>query len=228
MTHQRCIICHQPIHEILTIDNLFKRVPFVCDDCKQTVLQRHDVRRCTYCQKALAEDETDCLDCQFILKYFGFVNHVNMICEYHEEMSKLLHQYKSNGDVLLAKAFAQIFQSQLTRQYFKAFDMVIPMPTSNERLRTRGFNPVSTILDAMHVQYSEVLTTAYREKQMGLNKIDRMKQDNPFKCIGSLQDNARILLVDDIYTTGLTASHASSVLLSNKHCEITVLAFARA
>ena len=59
----------------------------------------------------------------------------------------------------------------------------------------------------------------------------RAKAPNPFYINPAFQDvdlqNKRILLVDDIYTTGLTAHHAIEALFIRKVGKIDVFAFAR-
>ncbi|MCE4955849.1 ComF family protein [Macrococcoides caseolyticum] len=228
MYHNRCIWCHSPLIEPLTIDTMFSKIPCLCTECKSNLMIKASCPRCDACGKKLAQDETICQDCVWIKQNFGFTNSVDFICDYHEDIKHFLHQYKTSGDIVLAQAIAEMIYTTYKSRYFRQFDLIIPMPISHERLCIRGFNHITEIFSHMNLSYHDILETEYREKQMHLNKRERIKQDNPFQLKQSINKNARILLVDDIYTTGLTMSHARSVLLSNKHCEIKMLAFARA
>lgn len=230
MYHNRCIVCDNQLIEILTIDSLFSSLPMICDVCENNIVQINVCKRCENCKKKLDIDENKCIDCMFIQSQFSFTNELDFVSDYHAQLSALLHQYKSSGDILLAKVLAHLTLKHYSKKYFKQFDYIIPMPISDKRLALRGFNHITTILDYMAIKYHNVLQTDYREKQMHLTKKERLSQTNPFRLINAcdIKDNARILLFDDIYTTGLTMSHAKSVLLSNKHCEIKMLAFARA
>lgn len=228
MYHNHCIICQDLITTPLTIDNLFSRPKCICQSCQEAMLAPSTRKRCPICKKKLEEGEDNCLDCMFIKRHFGFVNAVDFVCDYNEKVSSLIHQYKSNGDILLAQAFAACINARYNRKYFRQFDYIIPLPISEERLKARGFNHVTEILKYVKVPYHQIIDTEFRDKQMNLSKTERMRQESPFRLNYPIKDNSRILLVDDIYTTGLTMSHARSVFLSYKHCEIKVLAFARA
>lgn len=228
MYHNKCIVCHRDLVESLTIDNLFSKLPSVCPTCIKSLTEKEDCKRCAHCKKKLAAGEERCTDCLFLNHHFGFVNDVDFVCDYTDDVSSLLHRYKSNGDILLAKAFAESIKQHFNSNYFKAFDAVIPMPISDGRLKSRGFNHVTEILDQLNIHYIDALHTAYRDKQMNLNKKARIQQDNPFTLKQSIANYQRILLVDDIYTTGLTMSRAKRVILASKDCKIKMLAFARA
>ncbi|WP_414043743.1 ComF family protein [Macrococcus sp. EM39E] len=227
MYYNKCIVCQNDLIETFTIDNLFTPQLRVCNRCVGKMMQQEEVIRCLNCKKKLAVNEKTCMDCMFIETHFGFRNHVDFVSDYNEHVSNIIHQYKSNGDIALAQAMATCLLIQYNKSYFKYFDYIIPMPISEHRLKVRGFNHINEILDKMQIKYHDILHTEYREKQMMLSKLERIFQENPFTLEQNIKEGSRILLVDDIYTTGLTISHARSVFLSYKHCEIKVLAFAR-
>ncbi|WP_411814808.1 ComF family protein [Mammaliicoccus sciuri] len=71
--------------------------------------------------------------------------------------------------------------------------------------------------------------TEERQKQSELTKLERSSQHNPFKINKDIDfENKRILLVDDIYTTGLTMHRLAELLFIRKIRKIDALTFARA
>ena len=75
----------------------------------------------------------------------------------------------------------------------------------------------------------QIYETEERQKQSELTKIKRSFQHNPFKINKDIDfENKRILLIDDIYTTGLTIHRLAELLFIRKIRKIDALTFARA
>ena len=108
------------------------------------------------------------------------------------------------------------------------FDYIVPIPSPVERDRDRTFSPVKVVLDQMGVHYTEILETRIRPKQSALGKMKRARSANPFTFNSEINiANKSILLVDDIYTTGLTVHNAGAQLYVRKIRKLGVLTFAR-
>ncbi|MDN8763598.1 phosphoribosyltransferase family protein, partial [Staphylococcus aureus] len=76
------------------------------------------------------------------------------------------------------------------------------------------------------IKYIQVFETEERKKQSELTKIERSSQHNPFKINKDIDfENKRILLVDDIYTTGLTMHRLAELLFIRKIRKIDALTF---
>ncbi|UTI88585.1 hypothetical protein NIT62_07415 [Mammaliicoccus sciuri] len=84
-------------------------------------------------------------------------------------------------------------------------------------------------MDNQKIKYIQIYETEERQKQSELTKLERSSQHNPFKINKDIDfENKRILLVDGIYTTGLTMHRLAELLFIRKIRKIDALTFARA
>ena len=99
-------------------------------------------------------------------------------------------------------------------------DMVIPVPLSEKRQAERGFNQSALIAKAFSKKTgipfrSDVLKkTVHTPTQVGLNADQRRENlSGVFAAEDILVCEQRILLLDDVMTTGSTFAECSAVLL---------------
>lgn len=99
------------------------------------------------------------------------------------------------------------------------FDCVVPLPLHSKRLCERGFDQAERIAEMMHEKYylpvrHVIARSRSTGRQADRNIDDRKKEmtQNPFIWIGSRPVPKRVLLVDDVWTTGATAIAASREL----------------
>ncbi|MGA8832089.1 MAG: ComF family protein [Desulfomonilaceae bacterium] len=100
------------------------------------------------------------------------------------------------------------------------FDAIIPVPVHRKRLVERGFNQVITISERLSRETGIVLdrTSLVKSRdtkpQVGLSRARRLVNlKNAFKVSCAEQiSNRRILIVDDVSTTGATVSEAAKAL----------------
>lgn len=226
----RCMQCHDQFHEPLHILNFYKATPLICPLCEQqwedmriSKGESSNVRRCERCLKVLAEDETACLDCTFLEQSYRLIDQLYCTYQYKGIVRETIHQYKFLRDVALAEVIAS-----KVRLPQEQFDYIVPIPSPVERDRDRTFSPVKVVLDQMGVHYTEMLETRIRPKQSALGKMKRARSANPFTFNSEINiANKSILLVDDIYTTGLTVHNAGAQLYVRKIRKLGVLTFAR-
>lgn len=219
---KRCMICQNPIIEVVDLFNFFSPISDVCKDCELKLTFNHDARRCPGCLKILSDEEQECLDCVWLSKNYTLINQLYTIYDYQGLAKDLIQQYKLVGDV----AIAQIFQ--LPRSIMKQYDYVIPAPIHPNKLAKRTFDHVTFVLDSQNIKYTQIFETEERLKQSDLSKRARALQHNPFKIKCDIElENKKILLVDDIYTTGLTIHLLAELLIVRKIRKIDALTFAR-
>lgn len=128
----------------------------------------------------------------------------------------------SLGRILAAAAMA----------YAGRVDRVIPVPLHPRRLRERGFNqsallaaPVARAL-GVAMDTGGVRRARMTFDQAGLRKHERLA--NVRAAFAAVAQTGRVLLIDDIRTTGATLSAASSALLAAGCVEVRTLAMALA
>ena len=223
---EQCLQCLNPINEQLTIINFYRKPCVICETCfeKWNQVKINDaLMRCKKCLKLMTKGEHICEDCQFLNERFNIQYRLKCNFNYDGIMKETMHQYKFLKDHHLCKVLAAIINLPEGK-----FDYVIPIPSPDDRNIERTFNPVEEVLKMKGIAYVNVLGTQLRPKQAELNKIDRLRETNPFFIRNNVElDGKEILLVDDIYTTGLTINRALCKLSTLNVRKFNVFAFAR-
>jgi competence protein ComFC len=143
-------------------------------------------------------------------------------------MKRWFEAYKFRGNYHLRFSFSE----QLTA-YFKTKKeyLIVPIPLSEQRLSERGFNQVKGLLDGSKISYTDCLRRTGEDRpQSKKNRQERLSGKQPFElCLtdGRLLENKKILLVDDIYTTGRTLFFASEILLKYPIKKLETFSLAR-
>ncbi|WP_190242900.1 ComF family protein [Apilactobacillus kunkeei] len=136
-----------------------------------------------------------------------------------------MHRYKFVGDYQLR----MIFQKEIRKKIRKDF-VVVPIPISAETKINRGFNQVIGLLG--DIKYVEALKVKERRKvrQSALNRQQRIHNKQVFtinyESVPKIV-NQKVLLLDDIYTTGTTIRHAAEVLKKNGAMQVLGLTLCR-
>lgn len=113
-------------------------------------------------------------------------------------------------------------------------DLVVPVPLSRDRLRQRGFNQAALlaaqVASALDTNVAvDVLTRLQRPAQRTLDARRRLVNlAGAFSCPGPEHVRGkRLLIVDDVVTTGATVSACADTLAEAGASRICVVAFAR-
>lgn len=223
----RCLYCHEKVQEEINLINLFQSRRALCRKCETSLIYWREGRRCSHCHRLMKTAETECNDCFILGKIYPRVNKITCILDYNEEVKMLFHRLKFVRDAALAEIIAMFLKYK-----FREYDVIIPIPISDHRLSERGFNQTSLVLDILNIQYMEILITDKVKRQSDLGKACRLRSQNPFRFKEAFNMNVisgrKILIVDDIYTTGITAHQASAILYTGQPRVIDVLTFSKA
>jgi ComF family protein len=189
---------------------------FFCSDCKTPFVNRaplDEQGRCTLCRLGLQ----------------GF-DAVYTYGSYEGPLRQLVHLFKFGGMRPLAGTFGALLARALPRE--TSFDVIVPMPLHWLRRWQRGFNQSALLAREIsrrwHTPLADVARRGKRTApQAGLtNSKRRLNVRGAFQVRGRL-DGKHVLLVDDVLTTGATASACARALKRAGASRVTLLALAR-
>jgi competence protein ComFC len=151
---------------------------------------------------------------------------------YEGTLRELVHLFKYGRMKPLGKTLADHLAAALPRD--KSFDAVVPMPLHWRREWQRGFNQSVLLARATARRCGIPMVNAVRrtratETQAGLSNARRRENvAGAFRVKkGALVEGRRILLIDDVMTTGATASACALALKRAGAKSVTLLALAR-
>ncbi len=156
---------------------------------------------------------------------------------YEAELSRLVQGLKFYGRKnlvqLLSPLMASVFYESWNRE---AFDLILPVPLHPKRKRERGYNQSELLARALADQIAipvncrALIRIRSTLPQIGLSDSRRFENvQKAFRCIDAMIiANKRILLIDDVMTTGATVASAAQALLEAGCFRVSVLTVARA
>ncbi|HFI0352770.1 TPA: ComF family protein [Streptococcus suis] len=218
-----CLLCDQAMKTRQTFSELIffgKSQSGVCHDCLAT-FEKIAEQHCPHCFKS--GEVGSCKDCHYWLSQGKSVSHT-AIFQYNEAMADYFSRYKFQGDYILRKIFAEQVKKAL--EPYSDYT-IVPIPLSQERLEERGFNQVTGILDASRIPYKELLGKRDSQKQSSKSREERLETEQTFYLLDEKNLPEKILLVDDIYTTGATIQLATRLFMKTSQKEIKTFSLSR-
>ena len=200
--------------------------------------------KCVLCGKLLKKDETDlCHDCRESAPYYRdgkskpqFLDSFTAVWYYEKSVRKSLLRYKFHGARSHAKSYGRLLAMKLMQQYPEGFDAVTWVPVSPLRKLRRGYDQVALIAQALGKELGLtpvplLKKVRHNRPQSGLadaarrraNVLGAYRITDPERC-----RDARILLLDDILTTGSTAGECARMLKTAGAKEVHCAAVAAA
>ena len=218
-----CLLCESLLDEKLTFCDLLtlkKPKAKACDACFEK-FQRISAQHCPKCYRDGMGEA--CMDCQVWIKKGKEVSHKSCFV-YNEAMKDFFSQYKFQGDYALYSVFTEILQKEL--KGYSDYTLV-PIPVSAKKYQTRGFNQVTALLEGTKLPFKEVLEKHDTIAHSSKTREERLESQQCFKVKNKVTLPAKILLIDDIYTTGATLQLAKDILVEAGVKEILTFSIAR-
>ena len=219
----KCLLCNDWIESLPKLRDLImfnQRKEYSCRSCKHQ-FKNLSKERCQNCNKELYGDA--CIDCKLWMKK-GYIPKHLAIYRYEENMKEYFSRYKFMGDYCLRKIFQQDIKNNL-KPFLKKGYTIVPVPLSEERFAERGFNQVEGLLEGL--PYQNIFGKKDIEKQSSKTRKERLNQENPFFIKQNVELSRKIVIVDDIYTTGSTIYKMVQLLQKTPVEEIVTFSLAR-
>ncbi|MGT2888254.1 ComF family protein [Streptococcus didelphis] len=192
--------------------------------CKSCTLgfEKNEGQSCPCCNKG--DKEEVCSDCREWERKGYRVSH-KAIYRYNPKMKEYFSLYKFQGDYVLREVFANELKKVIKSDY-QGYSIIV-VPLSCQRQKERGFNQVTAILESAKIEYQDVLGKKNVERQSLKSKKERQATLNPFYIKEGSPVFKKVLIVDDIYTTGTTIWYIYSILQAHGSKDIKSLSLAR-
>lgn len=164
-----------------------------------------------------------------------FDEHIYMF-KYEGAIRRIILQYKFQEKSYLYKTIVNfLLKNKKMFEIIKTYDTIVPVPISKKRKRTRGYNQsyliAKDIANIVGIKLENRVLFKIKNiiEQSKLNKEDRGKN---IKGVYEIKNDYRIkdkkiLLFDDIYTTGSTVIECCRMLNIAKPSKIGVLTIAK-
>ena len=201
----------------------------LCPDCKPKITDVN-LPRCLRCfQTNVRSRGTYCLACMDESQS-NVIKQIRYLWEYKTNARDLIRSLKYTPSIKLAKYAGKLLAQEVCTLYpTKPWDLIIPIPTSRISFRKRLFNQTDYLARYLpgKKSYTTLTHNGYKVQQAKLSRTQREKNiKEVFSCKKDLS-NKRILLVDDIITTGATISEAALALSAQNAKMVSVLCLAK-
>jgi len=149
---------------------------------------------------------------------------------YEGSLRKLIHLFKYGGVTPLSRVFGEFLATALPREL--RFDLIVPMPLHWLRRWRRGYNQSALLAREVSRRWNVPAAGVLRRRratapQAGLSNAQRRKNVTGAFAAKKRLDGMHVLLVDDVLTTGASASACARALKRAGARRVTVLTLAR-
>ncbi len=147
---------------------------------------------------------------------------------YNPFIRKLIYQYKGCYDYELHQVFLDRYAKEIKLRYFDR--VIIPIPSYQNEDEQRGFNHVIETFKSIGLNMLNILEKTEKHKQ-ALSSFKQRKEVYKYLELKSYPDlsKKKVLIVDDVYTTGSTMKSAIHLIekLNPKKIDVLVVAKTR-
>lgn len=208
---ERCPVCH----------GILQGKNFVCPSCRQKLPYIKEPK-CKKCGKEMEKEEQEyCRDCQ---RFSHSFDKGGAVFAYDQVMRKSISMFKYHN----RREYARFYAAEMyehCRHFLNTCnpDVILPVPIHRQKKRQRGFNQAELVAKKLGKMMKVPVDSKYlirREKTVPQKELSRQKRKanlkQAFKVNKTNRTYERVLIVDDIYTTGATIDAISEILRENQ------------
>ena len=208
---ERCPVCHE----------ILRGKDGVCEPCRRK-LRYIKEPRCKKCGKEIEKEEQEyCRDCQRFLHSF---DKGAAVFAYDEVMRRSISMFKYHNRREYAVFYAKEMYQRCGHFLNRCKpDVILPVPIHRKKKRQRGFNQAELVAKELGRLMNVPVDTKYlirAEKTTPQKELTRQQRKENLKKAFVLKNfdkkYERVLLIDDIYTTGATIDAISEILRENQ------------
>lgn len=190
---------------------------YICEDCNRII-------------RVIAQNHID----TYKNKYFN--KHL-YIFKYEEIIREKIIKYKFENESFLYRTFLEaVLENKENIKFIQNYELLIPVPIHKKRKKQRGYNQSELIARAISYKLKKIkLDTHILIKNKNIkpqSNLNRREREVNIKGVYSLVEsdkikNKKILILDDIFTTGSTVNECSKVLKCAGAKEIGIITLAK-
>lgn len=156
---------------------------------------------------------------------------------YEKALLAAIHKFKYGGNVAIGEILGNWMAVYAYPDFeLRDYSLILPVPLHLKRLREREFNQSAILAKAIARRFPmplELMTlkrSVHTEPQVTLGKEDREANvRGAFEIrVPERLRGERVVLVDDVYTTGSTVKECARILMESHAADVAVLTLARA
>jgi ComF family protein len=164
---------------------------------------------------------------------------------YDNALMTVIHSFKYGERVQLSNPLSVLLMAAFLKYWQqRPVDLIVPVPLNEKRFRKRGFNQAYLLIKDW-ANLLRMVDFPAEKIAIGRDVLKRIRETLPQTSLGRKErlsnvkkafalsmpeavKDGRVLIVDDVYTTGATAAECARVLLKGGAREVDILTLARA
>jgi ComF family protein len=220
-----CLCCSLPL-----IDSQL----LICKKCLEG-LQFTRSPLCTCCGVVFPGNGGEDHLCSHCIKKKTYFRRARSLFIYGEDVASLVAGLKYSRNTAGLETFRKLLQKNNSAVGLEIPDHIVPVPLHPKKLRQRGFNQALLLArsffpgERKKIRSDILVKIRETESQTGLSGTERRKNlRNAFQVNDSgAVSGKKLLLVDDVYTTGTTVRECARMLMKAGAVNVDVLTLAR-
>jgi ComF family protein len=168
------------------------------------------------------------------LNWKAVIDGVRSPFRFEGTVRKAVHEFKYRNLRAMAGELA-VYLADCLRENNISYDVIVPVPLHPKRLRERGYNQSLLLaaglskLTGFPVNDSSLVRKIYNVPQAKTGSVEERRQNviGIFSCVNEDLHKKKVLLIDDVTTSGATLNACASVLKTGGAVTVWGLTLAR-